>query len=138
MPSPLDRFRRHPDPSGRGREGEEAAVAWLTRRGYRVVERNARTGAGEIDLVAEEAGTLCFVEIKARSGSSHGGALAAVGPAKQRRLVRAAQAWLLRHPTDAPCRFDVLALDAEAAGDGGREPAGGWRYTLVRNAFEAG
>jgi putative endonuclease len=130
----LDRFRRHPDPGGRGREAEDAAVAWLERQGYRVIARNARTGAGEIDLVAEEGGTLCFVEIKARSGTSHGPALAAVGAAKQRRLYRAAQAWLLRHPTGAPCRFDVLALDAA----GGREePRGGWRYTLVRDAFEA-
>ena len=85
--------------------------------------------------MAEEGGTLCFVEIKARGGGSHGGALAAVGPAKQRRLFRAAQAWLLRHPTDRPCRFDVLALDAVEAG---AEEEAGWRYTLVRNAFEAG
>lgn len=130
MAGPLDRFRRRPDPAGRGQVGETAAVAWLERQGYEVVARNVRTGAGEIDVVARDGDTLCFVEIKARSGASHGSSLAAVGPAKQRRLARAAALWLARHPVDAPCRFDVLGLDREAGGD--------WRYTLVRDAFEAG
>jgi putative endonuclease len=134
LPNPLDRFRRHAAPGDRGREAEEEAAAWLERQGYRVLARNVRTGAGEIDVVAEEDGTLCFVEVKARSRGSHGGAISAVPPAKQRRLVRAAQAWLLRHPTDAPCRFDVLAMDAGGEREGPR-PA--WRYTLVRHAFEA-
>ncbi|HEX2252967.1 MAG TPA: YraN family protein [Thermoanaerobaculia bacterium] len=114
------------DPAGRGRVGEQAAVDWLLGQGFQVVERNARTGAGEIDLVARDGDTLCFVEIKARLSDRHGGALAAVGHAKQRRLVRAARLWLASNPWNGPCRFDVLALD----GDGGR-----WRYTLVRGAF---
>jgi putative endonuclease len=135
LPNPLDRFRRHAAPGDRGREAEAEAAGWLERQGYRILARNARTGAGEIDVVAEEDGTLCFVEVKARSRGSHGGAISAVSPAKQRRLVRAAQAWLLRHPTDRPCRFDVLAMDADGAGE---DAALRWRYTLVRNAFEAG
>lgn len=128
-PNPLDRFRRRADPAGRGRVGEEAAVAWLKGHGYRVLHRNVRTGAGEIDVIAADGDTLCFVEVKARAGGSHGSAAEAVGPAKRQRLVRAASLWLARHPWDGPCRFDVLALD----GDGG-----GWRYTLFRDAFQAG
>lgn len=128
-PNPLDRFRRRADPAGRGRVGEEAAVAWLSGHGYRVLHRNVRTGAGEIDVIATHGDTLCFVEVKARSGSSHGTAAEAVGPAKRQRLVRAARLWLARNPWDGPCRFDVLALDGEA---------GGWRYDLIRDAFEAG
>jgi putative endonuclease len=123
----LDRFRAHPDPSGRGRSAEDDAVAWLERRGYRPIERNARTATGEIDLVAEEDGTLCFVEIKARATAEFGPAVAAVGASKQRRLRRAAALWLATNPTDAPCRFDVLGLDA--ADDG-------WEFTLVRDAFQ--
>lgn len=125
----LDDFRGHADPAGRGAEAEQAAVDWLARRGYRVVERNARTGAGEIDLVARHDGVLCFVEIKARGGPGFGPAVGAVTPAKQRRLERAARLWLVRHPTDAPCRFDVLGLDAGDAGE--------WKFTLVQGAFEA-
>lgn len=105
-------------------------MRWLRQQGYRVVERNVRTGAGEIDLVARDGDVLCFVEIKARAGGGFGPAVSAVGAAKRRRLVRAARLWLARHPSEAPCRFDVLGLD----GDG----RGGWEYTLLRGAFEAG
>lgn len=127
MSDAVDRFRSEGHTAGRGRVGEDDAVRWLEGRGYRVVERNARTPAGEIDLVARDGDTLCFVEIKARSDDGYGPAIEAVGRRKQRRLVRVARLWLADHPTDAPCRFDVLGLD----GDG----EGGWEYTLVRDAF---
>lgn len=127
MTTRLDRFRSHADPSGRGRSAEDDAVAWLERQGYRPIARNARTAAGEIDLVADDDGTLCFVEVKARSTAEFGPAVAAVGAAKQRRLRRAAAMWLAMHPCEAPCRFDVLGLDAAADG---------WEFTLVRDAFE--
>lgn len=80
-------------------------------------------------MIALEAGTLCFVEVKARSSLKWGGASFAVGAAKQRQLVRLASLYLLRHPYRGPCRFDVLAMDGDE---------GGWTYTLFRNAFEAG
>ena len=129
MSKQRDRFERETHTRGRGRVGEEQAVAWLAGQGYAVVERNAVTSAGEIDLVARDGDTLCFVEIKARSAADYGLAIAAVGPRKQRRLVRAATLWLAEHPHPGPCRFDVLGLDAD--GDG-------WAYTLVRDAFPAG
>ncbi len=65
----------------------------------------------EIDLILRERdGTLVFVEVRSRAGASYGGALASVGPMKQRRIVRAAQHCLLRLPVLPPCRFDVVAL----------------------------
>jgi len=77
--------------------------------------------------VAQEGETLCFVEIKARDGDRYGPAIAAVGFAKQRRLSRAAILYLsARGWHNRSCRFDVLGLDREG---------GGWRYTLIRNAF---
>jgi putative endonuclease len=123
-------FERQPHTRGRGRVGEEAAVRWLLAQGYEVLERNVVTRAGEIDLVAREGDTLCFLEIKARGSAAYGPAVAAVGPAKQRRLSRAAALYLASRRLDAPCRFDVLGLDARP--DGG---ADGWEYTLVRDAF---
>jgi putative endonuclease len=142
--SRLDRFRHEPHPHGRGRSAERDAARWLARQGFVVVAVNAATRAGEIDLVAREGDVLCFVEVKARSSDAYGPALAAVGPAKRRRLARAASLWLARHPYDGPCRFDVLALDAVPAGrspDGAPEASAAapddWTYTLVRNAFEA-
>lgn len=127
--NPRDRFDRQPHTRGRGRVGEDDAAAWLAEQGYAVVERNAVTPAGEIDLLARDGDTLCFVEIKARGAADFGPAIAAVGPRKQRRLVRAATLWLAEHPFDGPCRFDVLGLDAAADG---------WEFTLVRDAFQAG
>jgi putative endonuclease len=122
-----DRFRDQSHTHGRGRVGEEDAAAWLATQGYEILERNVVNDAGEIDLVARDGPTLCFVEVKARDGDLYGPAIAAVGPAKQRRIGRTAAHDLARRRIeDVPCRFDVLGLD--------RGP-GGWRFTLVRDAF---
>ncbi|HVT19055.1 MAG TPA: YraN family protein [Thermoanaerobaculia bacterium] len=122
------RFHDQPHARARGTAGEDEAVRWLVaRHGYRVAERNVKTRAGEIDLVARDGDTLCFVEIKARSGATFGPAIGSVGAAKQRRLCRAASLYLaIRRLHGSPCRFDVVGLDW-------RE--GGWQYTLVRDAF---
>lgn len=129
MKEPVGRFDRQPHTRGRGSVAEEQAVAWLERQGYEVVERNVTTRAGEIDAVAREGETLCFVEIKARLTSTYGPAIAAVGPGKQRRIARAAALYLQKKGLwESPCRFDVLGMDATEDG---------WEFTLVRNAFEA-
>lgn len=95
-----------------GRQGEDDALAHLARHGLRLLERNFRCKGGEIDLIMLDGAALVFVEVRQRSGASHGGAAASVTPAKQRRLVRAAQFYLLRYPQLPPCRFDVVAIDA--------------------------
>jgi len=111
---------------GRGKVGEDAAVRWLKGQGYLVLDRNVVTHAGEIDVVARDGEALVFLEIKARGSAAYGPAIAAVGPAKQRRLSRAASLYLAIRRLGGPCRFDVLGLDAVD---------GGWRYTLIRDAF---
>ena len=99
----------------RGNAAEDAALAHLLAHGLRLVERNYRTpgrGGGEIDLVMREAGgTLVFVEVRARAGTTHGGAAASVGGVKQRRIVLAARHYLMRHRSPPACRFDVVAID---------------------------
>ncbi len=87
-----------------------------------------RNKAGEIDLIAAEEGTLCFLEIKARASRDFGLAIEAVSPAKQKRLVGAARLYLAYHPWPGPCRFDVLGMDLIE---------GRWTYTLVQNAFRS-
>ena len=97
----------------------------LVARHYRVA-RGPGARAAEIDLVMREPdGTLVFVEVRARSGTGHGGAAASVTPAKQRRIVWAAQHFLLDWPRLPPCRFDVVALDGQA-------------LSWIRGAFDAG
>jgi putative endonuclease len=109
-----------PGTKDRGDAAESRALAWLQARGLTLVERNYRVArgphahGGEIDLILRERdGTLVFVEVRARAGTAHGGAAASVGATKQRRLVRAAQHYLLRLASPPPCRFDVLAIDGE-------------------------
>ncbi|MFP5286724.1 MAG: YraN family protein [Thermoanaerobaculia bacterium] len=120
-------FREQTHNRGRGKVGEDDAVRWLAAQGYEIIERNVINHGGEIDVVARESGTLCFVEIKARDGRLYGRAVEAVTPAKQRRLSRAASLYIaLKGLHRLPARFDVLGLDREGEG---------WRYTLLRNAF---
>jgi len=88
---------------GRGKVGEDAAVRWLEGEGYLVLERNVVTHAGEIDVVARDGEWLVFLEIKARGSAAYGPAIAAVGPAKQRRISRAAALYLaIRRDADHP------------------------------------
>jgi putative endonuclease len=78
----------------------------------RILARNYRCRAGEIDVVAEDRGTVVFVEVKERGGDSHGSAVEAVTPGKRRKVVRAARLYAALHGlSDAPARFDVVAID---------------------------
>jgi len=89
----------------------------LQDQGLRLLTRNYRTpgrGGGEIDLVMRGAdGTLVFVEVRKRLSARHGGAAASVGWVKQKRIVRAAQHYLLGLARLPPCRFDVVEIDNE-------------------------
>lgn len=125
--SPTRDFRDQPHNRARGASAEADAQRWLERHGYELVAVNAVTKVGEIDIIARNADTLCFIEVKARASLTFGPAMAAVDARKQRRLARAAAMWLAQNPYDGPCRFDVLGLD----------PApDGWEYSMVKNAFE--
>jgi putative endonuclease len=100
-----------------GDAAEEQALRHLQRAGLRLLERNYRTpgrGGGEIDLIlGAPDGTLVFVEVRQRSSAHHGGAAASVSIQKQRRIIFAARHYLLRWREPPPCRFDVVALEAD-------------------------
>jgi len=94
-----------------GKLGEELAVEELQRRGYAITARRYRTPGGEIDIVAERAGVLVFVEVKTRADAEFGTAAEAVTLRKQRRLTRMANDYLARElVVDRPCRFDVVTV----------------------------
>jgi len=78
----------------RGIRGEDLAVTYLKKKGYKVIERNYRCQWGEIDLIARDKGTLIFVEIKSRSSSDFGLPQDAVDRFKQAKLIQAAKAYM--------------------------------------------
>ncbi|MCU0252803.1 MAG: YraN family protein [Vicinamibacterales bacterium] len=117
--------------TARGRQGEDLACRYLEARGLRLLERNYRCRAGEIDLVMLDGSALVLVEVRLRSTTGHGGAAATVGARKQQRFIRAARHLMLTRPGYRrwPARFDVVAIDAGPAGSA--EPVVTW----IRDAF---
>lgn len=112
-----------------GRQGEQAAERRLEEQGYRTVQRNYRCRLGEVDVIAYDGDTLCFVEVKARRTGAYGSGLEAVDGRKRGRLKRAAGWYLARFgATPPPCRFDVVEVLLDPDGRPGQ-------VRLVRNAF---
>lgn len=113
-----------------GAAGESAAAAELQRRGYRILERNVRTALGELDLVARDGDTLCFIEVKARRSTAFGYPQEAITRTKQWHLTRMAQ-WYLkaRGLTGCSARFDVVAILMDSDG----KPT---NIDVIQHAFE--
>ena len=93
-----------------GAIAEDLCAKLFAAAGLRVLERNWRCRLGEIDLIAEEEGTLVFAEVRMRSRGGFGGAAESVTAAKRSRLIAAARLYLTRRP-GASCRFDVLLVE---------------------------
>jgi len=91
---------------------ERRAANHYRLRGYRILETNAWAGGYELDLVARRGRRIVFVEVKGKTGSGYGDPLEMVDREKLRRMRRAAEAWLARHPEcrGLDCRFDVIAV----------------------------
>jgi putative endonuclease len=103
----------------------------LRRLGYTIIARGQRDRMGEVDLIAVDGRTIVFVEVKTRSSHDGGHPVDAVDPDKQRRLTRAALAYLKRHDLlEYPARFDVVAVTWP---DGASQPL----IEHYRHAFEA-
>jgi putative endonuclease len=118
---------RYEGSRGVGQEWERLAEKHLKSAGYEILERNFTTRVGEIDFVAKEAGTLCFVEVKGRRSPAFGEPREAVTREKQRRIFRSAEAYLVRHRIGAtPCRFDVVAILGSGPGA---------EVSILRDAF---
>ncbi len=111
-----------------GKKAEDLATRHLKRRGYKIVARNYRTRAGEIDIIAREGRTIVFVEVKGRQSTRYGSAKAAVTARKQQQVAKVAL-WYLKETGQmgAKARFDVVAVTRKD-GDAIIE--------IVRNAFQ--
>jgi len=105
-----------------GQRAEELVARRLAARGWAIVERNARTRYGELDIVARDGHTLVFVEVKAgREGTAFGPErpILAVDARKQRRVRKLATAWMSERrdiPRYADIRFDAVGVTFDRAG----------------------
>lgn len=101
-------------PRGRlGKRGEDIAAAHLSRRGYKVLERNWRCARGEIDIIATFGAHLVFVEVKTRSSRAFGAPLESITFLKLSRLKSLALAWCQAHPNQSgSLRIDAIGVIA--------------------------
>jgi putative endonuclease len=100
-----------------GRWGEAQAAAYLAQCGYEILDWNARTSYGEIDLVARQEGVTVFVEVKTRSSEKYGLPEESITPRKRAHILAAAQAYLQNHPElDLDWRVDVVAIRRQGQG----------------------
>ena len=98
-----------------GRYGEDVAAKFLKEKGFRILDRNRHEGRNEIDVIAENREFIVFVEVKARKATGsytydYGTPADAVTPAKRRRTVEAARAYLYKSKTEKSPRFDVIEV----------------------------
>ncbi len=101
-----------------GRRGEEIALEYFRRKGYKIIERGFRLFRGEIDIIGYDGPTLVFIEVKTRATTEFGLPEEAVTPAKQGQIRKIARGFLVERELGEPdCRFDVLAILVPGEGD---------------------
>ncbi|MBI3913277.1 MAG: YraN family protein [Chloroflexi bacterium] len=115
-----------------GESGERVAALFLEQRGYKIIARNFRTRTGEMDLIAQDADGLAFIEVRARrAGASMTPEESIATPRKRTRLFAVAQEFLSAQPefADAAWRIDLVAIELDRAGRV-------VRMEVVKNAVE--
>jgi len=105
------------DRVGIGKYGEDIACNYISKRGFRILERNFRKERGEIDIIAEHQGMLVFIEVKTNKKGGFGDPEYRVTLKKQIQLSKTATLYLVEHDIrDRDCRFDVIAIKLEQNG----------------------
>jgi putative endonuclease len=101
-----------------GDSGERLAAMFLEERGYKIIARNFRIRGGEIDLIAEDADGLAFVEVKTRRGDTSGAPEESLTPRKRQHLMTASQEFLNTHEEYAnhAWRIDLVAIELDRTG----------------------
>lgn len=112
-----------------GAFGESLAVEYLSKNGYKVLERNFRCRIGEIDIIAIQEDTVAFIEVKTRSSEKFGMPSEAVSLTKQNRMVKTALYYMQKNKLlDHMCRFDVIEIIVDE--DNSK------RINLIQDAFQ--
>jgi putative endonuclease len=112
-----------------GQKGEEIALRFLKKNGYRILERNYVCRMGEVDIIAREKDTFAFIEVKTRRSTAFGPPQLAVNPAKQMQLSKVALHFLkAKGLEEAKARFDVVAILLGSKGE---------EIELIKDAFDS-
>jgi len=115
-----------------GARGESLASDFLARKGFKILERNYRSRAGEVDIIARQRDLLLFVEVKTRRTGRRGRGVQAVTPAKLRRCVAAARVYVMKtRPRGMRYRFDVV----EVTWDDPDRPGIAWFENVYQEGF---
>lgn len=94
-----------------GRKGEDATADFLKQKGYKIIQRNYKNKLGEIDIIAKDRKTLCFVEVKTRTNFRFGYPQEAVTRHKQKQLNKVALSYLKQYNLlNTPARFDIASV----------------------------
>jgi len=114
-----------------GSYGELLAKKYLVSQGYRILEENFRTKMGEIDLIAKDGQTICFIEVKARQSLQQGTPLEAIHSWKMKKLTQLALFYLKVkfRSVDIQARFDVVSIV--------QKPDAKPEIRLIKNAFDS-
>lgn len=109
-----------------GKAAEQAACHYLEQHNLQCITQNYRCRLGEIDLIMQDHQELVFVEVRYRGASSLADSLESITTHKQRRIIKAAEHYLMTQQINEQqfCRFDVVGIDAEH------------RITWIRDAFQ--
>jgi putative endonuclease len=110
-----------------GNRGEDHAAKFLKGKGYRLISRNFKTSIGEIDIIAEDKGTLVFIEVKTRTDNSFGHPFEALTYRKREKIKKVALCYLKNLKKPVAARFDVMSIEMD-----GDEPV----IELIVDAFE--
>jgi putative endonuclease len=116
-----------------GAKGEDLAIRYLKKRGYRIIERNYRVKLGEIDIIAEQGDDLVFIEVKTRSDTSFGSPFESITVQKQKQLSKVALEYIGKKKCHlCPARFDVVGIQFQK----GSKSFGDATIELLQNAFD--
>ena len=111
-----------------GNTGENLAATFLENHGYKILEKNFRIRAAEIDIIAQKDNTIIFVEVKTRSNIRKGTPAEAVNLHKQKKIIEAASVFLQDEKYfDSACRFDVIEI---------LKTGNAFKVNHIENAFE--
>ena len=114
-----------------GAYGEDLAQQYLKEQGYLILEKNFRNKLGEIDLIAQDGKTICFVEVKTRQSVEQGQPYEAINPWKIRKLTQMATFYLKHkfHTLEILSRFDVISIVQDKSKQ--------IKIQLIKNAFDS-